>query len=186
MPDPITSLTSYVATEIQVLSGLEAVLKRPTMYVGSESQGTALLRVYFKGEFSADAAPKVMVFREPERIIIVDDAFEWDVAPDPLLGRSRVEQGMRELQMGGCPEFGLGLLVALSSELEFRTFTNGSEWRQTFVEGRPKTPFQFVEKTQRRGYIITFDLNMKRLSEPSLDLATLRAEFPEVVFQECG
>ncbi|MBI4050888.1 MAG: intein-containing DNA gyrase subunit B, partial [Elusimicrobia bacterium] len=176
----VVSANDYDASKIQVLEGLEAVRKRPAMYIGSTGP-TGLHHLVYEAvdnsvdEVLADFCKNIeVVLHTGNSVTILDDGRGIPVDPmtevkDPKLkGKSAMEVVMTTLHAGGKFDHkaykvsgglhGVGISVtnALSEWLEAEVYRNGRIYSQIFERGKPKGPVKTKGSTEDRGTKITF------------------------------
>lgn len=172
---------------ITVLKGHQAIRKRPHLYVGDPARGTVVLDMVLEDILiasEAGASNILSLFIFPDRIELVDDGPGWDVSLTSH-GTCVVEEDLNCLRAGLGASNGLPVLVGLSSKLDFATYTDGEEWRQSFVEGVATTEFHCVGKTDRHGAKLTFVLDPTVLNETELDLEALKKDYPTLTILDC-
>jgi len=166
---------SYGAEQIQVLEGLEAVRRRPGMYIGSTGYTGIhhlIKEIADNGVDEAIAGYATMVWielLEDGGCRVTDNGRGIPVETHPKTGKSTLETVLTVLHAGG--KFGDGgykvssglhgvgssVVNALSSKLIAEVVHNGELYRIEFAEGKPVTDLQKLGKTdQPRGTIITF------------------------------
>ncbi len=171
---------SYTAKEIQVLEGLEAVRRRPAMYIGSTGPSGLHHLVYEIVDNSIDevlagVAKNIDVtIRKDNSVSVLDDGRGIPVDPvtdvkDPKIkGKSALEVVLTVLHAGGKFEkkaykvsgglhgVGVSVVNALSEWLEAESYRDGKIYRQRYVRGKPTGEVETVGKTQDRGTRVTF------------------------------
>ncbi|HEY5222670.1 MAG TPA: DNA topoisomerase (ATP-hydrolyzing) subunit B [Microbacteriaceae bacterium] len=204
---PITSghtTHSYGASDIQVLEGLEAVRKRPGMYIGSTGPRGLHHLVSEIVDNSVDEALagycdtiNVTVNRDGS-IRVVDNGRGIPVAEHPIEKISTVEVVLTKLHAGG--KFGGGgyavsgglhgvgssVVNALSSRFEVEVKRNGYVWRMAFADGVPLAPLARGEESNETGTTITFWPNAKIFETVDFDYETLRTRFQQMAFLNKG
>src|SRR5690349_23307850 len=166
---------SYDAQDITVLEGLEAVRKRPGMYIGSTGVRGLHHLVYELVDNSVDEAlaghcDAVSVTIHPDNsVTVADNGRGIPVAKMEKEGKSALEVVFTVLHAGG--KFGEGggykvsgglhgvgasVVNALSDELTVVVKRDGYEWTQSYVRGAPQGEIQQGAETSETGTIITF------------------------------
>jgi DNA gyrase subunit B len=195
---------SYGASDIQVLEGLEAVRKRPGMYIGSTGPRGLHHLVYEIVDNSVDEALaghcddiKVSIRRDGA-IMVIDNGRGIPVDIHPVEKRSTVEVVLTVLHAGG--KFGGGgyavsgglhgvgssVVNALSSRLDVEVRRQGHVWRQSFRSGVPVAPLEQGEESSETGTTITFWPNDEIFETVDFDYETLRTRFQQMAFLNKG
>ena len=191
---------SYSADSIQVLEGLEAVRKRPAMYIGDIGMKGLHHLVYEVVDNSIDEAlaghcDTIDVHILPTNgIRVKDNGRGIPVDMHAKEGRSALEVVMTVLHAGGKFDkdsykvsgglhgVGVSCVNALSSMLLAEVHRDGKVYQQEYSEGKPKYPVKEVGTSEDRGTIVTFqpDLTIFQVSEFNFD--TLAARLRELSF----
>lgn len=194
----------YGAGEIQVLEGLEAVRKRPGMYIGSTGPRGLHHLVYEIVDNSVDEAlaghcTEINVTILADGAIRVrDNGRGIPVDMHPTEGKSTVEVVLTILHAGG--KFGGGgyavsgglhgvgssVVNALSTHLEVEVQRQGFFWRQRYTVGVPDAPLKKGEATKETGTTITFWPSADIFETVEFDYGTLRARFQQMAFLNKG
>lgn len=203
-PTKAQQTPEYGADAIQVLEGLEAVRKRPGMYIGSTGPRGLHHLVYEIVDNSVDEAlagyaDDIDVTILPDGgIRVVDNGRGIPVDIHKTEGRSTVEVVLTVLHAGG--KFGGGgyavsgglhgvgssVVNALSSRLEVEVKRQGHAWRQSYRVGVPDAPLSKDEASDVTGTTITFWPNADIFESVEFDYETLRTRFQQYAFLNKG
>ena len=196
---------AYGANDIQVLEGLEAVRKRPGMYIGSTGPRGLHHLVYEIVDNSIDEAlagfcDEIKVKILPQNVICVEDNGRGiPVGEHPKLKIPALTVVFTVLHAGG--KFGGGgykvsgglhgvgasVVNALSEWLEVRVFKDGKEYYQRFEGGFPTCEMQTLGQTQKRGTEIKFKADRKVFVETDkYDFSILETRLREQAFLNAG
>jgi len=195
---------NYDAGDIQVLEGLEAVRKRPGMYIGSTGPRGLHHLVYEIVDNSVDEALAGhcdnidVVITKAGNIKVSDNGRGIPVDMHPVEKRPAVEVVLTVLHAGG--KFGGGgyavsgglhgvgasVVNALSSTLSVEVHRDGHVWRQGYSIGVPDAPLAKGEKTDRTGTTIEFSPSADIFETIDYDYETLRQRFQQMCFLNKG
>lgn len=196
---------TYNAQDITVLEGLEAVRKRPGMYIGSTGQRGLHHLIYEVVDNSVDealageATHVDIVIHPDNRVVVTDDGRGIPVDMHEKEGRPAAEVVLTVLHAGGkfgdgggykvsggLHGVGVSVVNALSEQLELRIWRDGFEWVQNYERGKPMTELKKGDKTDRRGTQITFLPDLEIFEEIEYDDTVLVQRFRETAFLTRG
>ncbi|PCC38459.1 DNA topoisomerase (ATP-hydrolyzing) subunit B [Brachybacterium alimentarium] len=194
----------YDASDITVLEGLEAVRKRPGMYIGSTGERGLHHMVQEIVDNCVDEAMAghgdtiEVTLLDDGGVKVVDHARGIPVAMHPTEGKPAVELVLTVLHAGG--KFGGGgyavsgglhgvgssVVNALSIRMEVEIRRDGHVWRQAYSRGVPLAPLDKGEETEETGTTITFWADHDIFDETVYDFETLRKRFQQMAFLNKG
>jgi DNA gyrase subunit B len=196
---------TYDAQDITVLEGLEAVRKRPGMYIGSTGVRGLHHLVYEVVDNSVDEAlaghcSAVAVTIHPDNSITVDDDGRGiPVATMEKEGRPAVEVVLTVLHAGGkfgdgggykvsggLHGVGVSVVNALSEQLHVEVRRDGFTWTQDYVRGAPQGPLAKGAATKETGTRITFLPDDEIMESLEFDFTTLEERLRETAFLTRG
>ena len=196
----------YGAADIKVLKGLDAVRKRPAMYIGSTSVEGLHHLVYEIIDNSVDEAlagfcDKIDVtIHLEDSVTVVDNGrgIPTGKHPGDPKKRSAAEIALTELHAGGKFEskaykisgglhgVGVSVVNALSEWLDLEIKQNGEVWTQRFERGVPTAQLALVGKTKSRGTKVTFKPDSEIFETTVFNYDTLVNRFRELAFLNKG
>ncbi len=203
--DALTGAGSYDAQDITVLEGLEAVRKRPGMYIGSTGVRGLHHLVYEVVDNSVDEAlaghcTRVDVTIHPDNsVTVADDGRGIPVGTMAKEGRSALEVVLTVLHAGGkfgdgggykvsggLHGVGVSVVNALSELLQVEVRREGHVWRQTYERGAPQAPIAQGEASTETGTTITFRPDAGIFETTELDFSVLEQRLRETAFLTRG
>ena len=196
---------SYDAQDITVLEGLEAVRKRPGMYIGSTGARGLHHLIYevvdnAVDEALAGEADEVQIVIHPDNSVTVTDngrgipvdTMEKEKRPAAevvltvLHAGGKFGEGGGYKVSGGLHGVGVSVVNALSEWLHLTVWRDGNEHTQSYERGTPTTELTKGEKTDRRGTSITFLPDLEIFETIEYDRTVLEQRFREMAFLTKG
>ncbi|MDY6856196.1 MAG: DNA topoisomerase (ATP-hydrolyzing) subunit B [Thermodesulfobacteriota bacterium] len=196
--------SAYNADKIKVLEGLEAVRKRPSMYIGSTGDRGLHHLVYEVVDNSIDEALAGycnridIVMHIDNSITVEDNGRGIPIDTHKTEGKPAVEVVMTTLHSGGKFDnesytvsgglhgVGVSVVNALSESLELEIRRDNKVYHQLYERGEPKTKLEITGKTKRRGTKITFKPDIEIFENIEFNFDTLSQRFRELSFLNKG
>lgn len=184
--------TTYSIDDIEVLEGLEAVRKRPGMYIGELGQSglqTMLWEIVFGAvhEHLEGKTSTINILIDGPWATIVDDGPGIPVTLKPHSGLSTLETVLTQL-IGGCRcgctyntrgcclgHLGPSVINALSAELVAITHQEGRRYRIRFAQGKTSSPLEDLGPSTKQGTVISFKPDPEILEDVEWDLGRIEA-----------
>lgn len=200
----INNKTNYDETQIQVLEGLEAVRKRPGMYIGSTSVRGLHHLVYEVVDNSIDEAMAGfcdtinITIHKDSSITIEDNGRGIPVGIHPKMGKPAVEVALTVLHAGGkfggggykvsggLHGVGLSVVNALSEWLVVHVKREGHIYKQRYERGVTKSPLEIIGEADDTGTTITFKPDHLIFEDINFNYDILKSRMRELAFLNAG
>ena len=194
----------YGAKDIQVLTGLSAVRKRPSMYIGDTSLRGLHHLVFEAVDNSIDEALAgfcskiVVIIHKNNSVTVIDNGRGIPVDIHPKFNKPAVEIVMTKLHAGGKFDkrtykvsgglHGVGISVtnALSKELSVEVRRNGKIYQQKYAQGTPITELKIVGECNDKGTNVTFLPDPEIFPQTEFHFETLASRLRELAFLNKG
>lgn len=194
----------YSANNIQVLEGLEAVRKRPAMYIGSTDMNGLHHLVYEIVDNSIDEALAgycdniIVTIHKDNSIEVIDNGRGIPVDPHPVYKKSALEIVLTKLHAGGkfnndsykvsggLHGVGVSVVNALSSKMTVEVHKDEKKYTQTYMKGKPVHDVKMTGDTKIRGTKVSFWPDPEIFETVEYNFDTLSKRLRELAFLNAG
>ena len=196
--------TDYRADKIQVLEGLDAVRKRPAMYIGSTDANGLHHLVYEVVDNSIDEAlvgfcdTIIVTIHKDNSVEVVDNGRGIPVDIHPQYKKSALEIVLTKLHAGGKFDnlsykvsgglhgVGVSVVNALSSDMSVEVYRDGKKYFQSYQRGVPREKVKAIGEAKKSGTRVLFKPDQKVFDTLEFNFDTLSRRLRELAFLNAG